>query len=961
MRRFKFSMQEPRSTLISATMLLFAALTVTVAGNAQGPTETVRLPGHVLELLPSAARLPRDPQAATEQMILTIVLNRSDPGGFEAFRSAFQDPASPTYHQAIGAGDLAARFGPTQQAYDATLAYLQQNGFELVAGSENRIAITVRGTRAQVEHAFGLSIDDYQLGTRQFHANDKDPAFPVTLAPMIHGVSGLANLARPHPANAPSPASPVSFGAAYNGTVTASGTTTGGLPPGITGAGQTVGLIEYDNYLTSNLVNGLNAMGMPASLINQVSTRNVAGGTTPGPGQNEVLADIEAVLGMAPGANVVVFDAYWKNIDFISMINIASQSLSQTNGRRGGILSQSWSQCESEISNADADNMEATLQGFIFTGLSFFISSGDNGSTCVNVDSNGNKVSYPNRVDYPSDAPSAVAVGGTVLQVGAGNSYQSESWWNTAPPGTFGSGGFGVSWHFGVPSYQRPYTSSATRSVPDVSADAGDGIAACVGTTNGVPNCASFVGTSVSAPLWAGIWALAVQAYTQAHPGILFFPSANGAALYSLAGNPNAFHPASSMTGTGNDFAHLGLGSPNITNLVSDLSGFPGVSSVSPKSGSVNGGYRVSISGNAFVGVQKVLFGGVPASSFSVTSETQLWVLVPKQTTWAGNTDVTVVTPAGSSPINSADAFYYCPPVLTVSPNIGSFAGGDLITVTGEFFNTQNNPNTTPFLFGGVPALNVNCSSSTQCTMRNPAHSAGTVPVQVAVTVGLPGSLDVGNYQFTYSPPAITRINPSIGGEVGGTLVDLYGVGFSPNMIVKFGATPSNSVYCRSNSYCTAQSPAGKGYVHITFTVGSQTSTATAADGYTYEPFPEIAYSSPAGGPGTGGTKVTVVGLNFLTAPGETTFMFGSSPATNVQCTSVNVCTMTSPAWNSSLDPGNEVEMSVTDTFSGQVGPKHFVNIWTSYGGILGPANGGWFTYPPPPQPNPICKGTTCQ
>jgi hypothetical protein len=34
------------------------------------------------------------------------------------------------------------------------------------------------------------------------------------------------------------------------------------------------------------------------------------------------------------------------------------------------------------------------------------------------------KVANGSRVNYPSDAPSAVAVGGTVLQVGAGNSYQ---------------------------------------------------------------------------------------------------------------------------------------------------------------------------------------------------------------------------------------------------------------------------------------------------------------------------------------------------------------------------------------------------------------------------------------------------------------------------------------------------------------------------------------------------------
>ena len=117
------------------------------------------------------------------------------------------------------------------------LAHLQQNGFTLVRGSDNRRTITVDGTRAQAEQAFHVAIGDYRLGDRTFHAISSDPAVPATLAPLIATVAGLSNKAVWMPAGAPSPLTPASTATAYNGSLTPAGTTnTGGLPPGIDGS-----------------------------------------------------------------------------------------------------------------------------------------------------------------------------------------------------------------------------------------------------------------------------------------------------------------------------------------------------------------------------------------------------------------------------------------------------------------------------------------------------------------------------------------------------------------------------------------------------------------------------------------------------------------------------------------------------------------------------------------------------
>jgi hypothetical protein len=160
------------------------------------------------------------------------------------------------------------------------LDWLNQNGFSLTQGSDNRLTLTVSGTRGQAEHAFGVTIDDYLMGTRQFHAIDTDPSIPAALAPWIRSVTGFSNLARPRPA-----LSPQTIAQAYNGTLTPGGalpgTGSGVLPPGINGAGQTIAVIEYDSFFPSDVSFWLAQVGLPATLINQVTTVPVSKGTSP--------------------------------------------------------------------------------------------------------------------------------------------------------------------------------------------------------------------------------------------------------------------------------------------------------------------------------------------------------------------------------------------------------------------------------------------------------------------------------------------------------------------------------------------------------------------------------------------------------------------------------------------------------------------------------------------------------
>jgi kumamolisin len=158
----------------------------------------VRLPGNTLNLS-QYTLLPRDPQAAIQLLSITVTLERSDQAGFDAYLDSVSDPSSPNYRHFLTPQELTDRFGPTQEAYDMVLSYLQGSGFELTDGSNDRLTLTFRATRQVTEQAFRVNINDYQAGDRTFYANDNDPGVPADIAPYILAITGLNDLGLPRP------------------------------------------------------------------------------------------------------------------------------------------------------------------------------------------------------------------------------------------------------------------------------------------------------------------------------------------------------------------------------------------------------------------------------------------------------------------------------------------------------------------------------------------------------------------------------------------------------------------------------------------------------------------------------------------------------------------------------------------------------------------------------------------
>ncbi len=565
---------------------------------------SMRLPGHTLTGLAPVKTAP----AASGPMTLTFVLRHDDEAGFQNYLHDVYASTSPQFRHFLTPKQLADRFGPSQKTYDQLAAYLSAQRFEEVERSANRMSLTVSAARADVESTLAIHIGDYVAGERTFFANDRDPALPADLAAHVQAITGLSNLARPSPLSVSAPPDhyfqcPVNedpancdlygplcaiyagsratgeflmdlegegkavkdyvksynsynknvqdyyekclnndFGRrVWNGTIIS-----GGVPWNtIDGSGQTIGLVEFDQYQTSDIAAYLDLIGAPASEIGNLSEVNIGAGASFGGAESEVVLDIDVVMSLAPAASVVVYSAAFSGAGSFQQVfnRMVSDGVD--------VISNSWAYCESQTTQADVDSIDAILQNAAAAGISVFSGSGDTGSTCLD--------GSPNTVAVPASAPHITAVGGTSLTAGAGGIRRGESWWDgsTHQPQT-GQGGFGVSRFFTRPSYQDGFTTSAMRSIPDVAmvADPQTGMVICQVDAGGCPTGLLYGGTSMATPIWAAFTAL----LNQAGGTNLGFVNDSFYALNASA----AFHDAASMS---SDFAHVGLGSPDLATL----------------------------------------------------------------------------------------------------------------------------------------------------------------------------------------------------------------------------------------------------------------------------------------------------------------------------------------------------------------------------------------------------------
>ncbi|WP_280307711.1 IPT/TIG domain-containing protein [Nocardia abscessus] len=380
------------------------------------------------------------------------------------------------------------------------------------------------------------------------------------------------------------------------------------------------------------------------------------------------------------------------------------------------------------------------------------------------------------------------------------------------------------------------------------------------GTSNGVsytfvpaPTLAAVV--PVSGPASGGNTVLLTGANLTGTTAVTF--GGTPASSFTVVSNTQISAVAPAGTGTVSVTARTPGGTSNGVSYTYLL--VPALVSVAPDSGPVEGGNTVLLTGADLTAVTSVLFGAVPAGSFSVLSDTQISAVVPAG---AGTVSATVVSPTGTS--NGVLYTYGGAPALdAVVPGSGARAGGNTVVLQGDNFT-----GTLAVNFGATAATSFTVDSDTQITAVVPAGT-GVVPVTVTNLVGTGNAVP-----YTYlGTPSLTSIDPNQGPASGGNTVTLTGTEFTGATAVDFGGAAAISFAVVSSTQISAVAPAGTGTVNVSVTTPGGTSNSRS---YAYVPAPVLAAAVPGAGPETGGNTVVLTGIDLT---GATAVRFGANAA----------------------------------------------------------------------------------
>jgi len=587
---------------------LLSALVITALGATQGraapPPNGHALTGQTPDVVAQGKAKLRGHHKADDLLTLNIGQAVHNSSGLDAFIAAVSDRRNPLYKHYLTNAQYMAQYAPTAQETQAVRDWATGAGLTVTSVSPDNLLVSVQGTTPQVEHAFNVTINDYDRGDGStFQSNDRDATVPANLD--VQAVTGLSDYEQPVVANLPVNSGvpgyfPNDYRTAYD------------MGPVGNANDQKIGLTlwggkmrqsDLDTFATQSgtprLVagqagaNGIDWNGIDGNPMTDTNAITQAG---------EVALDVEYAHGVAPGSHL----RYWLGPCAYSPAHPGDCSHGTLQGLQDAvnaaandpdvrIVSNSWSVSGvTSAASSFVQNVDSSLQHAAAAGVTFYFATGDFGRNTGCYDPT--KPSRPCPPAYPAASPYAVAVGGTSLDTNTDGTYKSEGTWddngNSNEAG--GASGGGCSTFEPRPSWQNDVPIAATndgnpctgRAIPDVAAAAGGdspaNVYVTVGNNNTTGQNYTIVGTSLATPLWAGMTADLNN--TLGHAGF-FLAGFTGPQLYQFAGDssfdPTLFHdvttkePGPSYTygaaypaGTGWDEA-TGLGSVDANFLLS--------------------------------------------------------------------------------------------------------------------------------------------------------------------------------------------------------------------------------------------------------------------------------------------------------------------------------------------------------------------------------------------------------
>jgi len=546
-----------RKLKVSPFILMVFVCLASAISPAQSQTLLTR---HVREAVQNGEAQAVGKLPASQSLRFDIVLPLRHEPELEDFLERLYDPTSSSYRHFVTVQEFTQRFGPSQEDYDAVIAFAKASGFTVVAGSRDGMDVQLQAPVANIEKAFHMTMRVYQHPTENhsFYAPDREPT--VDLPIRLWHVSGLDNYSIPRAAvqhrdltvqsNVVKGSCPSSSycgsdmrAAYYGGTA-------------LTGKGQTVGLLEFYGYQLADF----NAYFKNAKQTNKVPIHAISADKTSlsclisqDCDDREQIIDMTQVVSMAPGLKGLYV--------YVGSSDTAILSSMSTHAPLDAQLSSSWTWAP-----ADPSADDPFFKKFAAQGQNYFQAAGDD-----------RRYTKDSQYVWPADSAYVTTVGGTNLKVASvGGAWSSETAWADT------GGGFYTTDAIKIPTWQQlagvvttaNQASKTFRNAPDVAAEANYDFYSCADQE---PCQEGWGGTSFATPMWAGYMALVnQQAVANGNPVLGFV----NPAIYALGVGANYHTDFHDITSGSNGFPAVkgydlatGWGSPKGSALITALAG----------------------------------------------------------------------------------------------------------------------------------------------------------------------------------------------------------------------------------------------------------------------------------------------------------------------------------------------------------------------------------------------------
>jgi kumamolisin len=382
---------------------------------------------------------------ARQSISVTIALKLSDLAGAESLMQRLATSGDAMYGQFLTPAQVEAQFGPNESDVARVTGALRAAGLTVERATST--TLTVTGKPAMLEQAFHTSLHQFVMPATAkhpsftFRAAKTAPVVPADLASVVRGVIGLNTnpVFSPHLKSAPAKlgGSPVSrIPGSTSGVDTESGALTVQdfatlydvnplYAKGVTGQGRTVGIVTLANFTPSDVFAYWSALNLKVNK-NRLRVINIDGGPgapSDASGSDETTLDVEQSGGIAPGANIIVYQAPNTNQGFLDAFARA------VHDNKADSFSTSWGEWEffdstaggNQVTDVFSRETVSSLQALhevlvvaALQGQTAFAAAGDCGAYDVFGEVPAS-FSTPLSVDNPASDSAIVAAGGTTL------------------------------------------------------------------------------------------------------------------------------------------------------------------------------------------------------------------------------------------------------------------------------------------------------------------------------------------------------------------------------------------------------------------------------------------------------------------------------------------------------------------------------------------------------------------